>query len=187
MSLRKAIMDRVRSETDLLRPIEFRDLPKRIAMASIFLALMVYLGMTTAALVTGILIILIETTVLILTRKEIAAETELPFAQVALHWVVNFFSAIVYMVPGVKLAGHRDHQHCLDAWCVHTHRQRVREIAALHMCPDDPVHDWLRCCDLAGFVQSHPACRALRMGTDCRDNGPLWLQHYGKPDQANPR
>ncbi|WP_071797006.1 ATP-binding protein [Natronohydrobacter thiooxidans] len=108
MKLPDAFVRAVRRETELLRPIEISDLPKRAMMAAVFLSLMVYLGMGRIVVVTAILIVFVELAAQALSRREIAAQEEVPIGVLLGHWLLNMFSTAVYMIPGISLAGHPD-------------------------------------------------------------------------------
>ncbi|TVP71246.1 MAG: response regulator [Rhodobacteraceae bacterium] len=103
-----ALEDQIRTETDRLRPVEIRDLPKRLSIAACFLIVMVWIDAVLAAGTTLALIIIIEITSYVLHRKETAWPGGPPLWVLLGHWALNCISALVYMIPALVMAGHPD-------------------------------------------------------------------------------
>jgi signal transduction histidine kinase/CheY-like chemotaxis protein len=99
---------RIRSEMDRIRPVELRDLRKRLGMVSLFLILLAVIGETTAALVCLGGVILVELASNLLYLREMACKGLVPVRLILLHWALNALSTLIYMIPGITMAGNTD-------------------------------------------------------------------------------
>ncbi|MCC6002524.1 MAG: response regulator [Pararhodobacter sp.] len=108
MGLLTSVKERLRTETERLRPIERRDLPKRLGVTGCFLLIMVWIGDTGMALTALILIALIEVSSWLLHAKVARMPDAPPLWLLAMHWLLNMTSAAVYMIPALSMAGHPD-------------------------------------------------------------------------------
>lgn len=104
----RKLVDRLREEMDLLRPIDMRDLGKRLGMSGCFLLIIAAIGEVPAALFCLVTIALTETLSKYLYRKEMAWRAPLPLWLIALHWGLNASIAFIYMIPGIVMAGNPD-------------------------------------------------------------------------------
>ena len=104
----RTLTDRLREEMDLLRPIDMRDLGKRLSMSGCFLVIIATMGEVSAALICLVAIVVTESLSKYLYRKEMAWPTALPFWLIALHWGLNATISFIYMIPGMVMAGNPD-------------------------------------------------------------------------------
>lgn len=102
------LKDRLRCEMNLLRPIDMRDLPKRLGMAGFFLVIIFLIDERQAALACAIAIAVLEACSNYLYKKEMAWTGKLPVRLILLHWCLNQCLALVYMVPAMVMAGNQD-------------------------------------------------------------------------------
>lgn len=104
----KKLADRLRCEMDLLRPIDMRDLGKRLAMSGCFLLIIAAIDEVHAALFCLVTITIGEALSKYLYHKELAWPAALPVPMIALHWSLNASLAMVYMIPGMVMARNPD-------------------------------------------------------------------------------
>lgn len=102
------LKDRLGSEMDLLRPIDMRDLPKRLGMAGFFLAIIFLIDEMQAALACAVAIVLFEAISNFLYRKELVWSGQVPVWVILFHWGLNQCLTLVYMVPAMVMAGNPD-------------------------------------------------------------------------------
>ncbi len=108
MAIFSALEGQIRSETEQLRPVEIRDTPKRLAVATCFIVIMILIDASAAAGMTLVLIIAIETASYLMHRRVTVLPGEVPLWALLAHWVLNLISAIVYMIPALVMASHPD-------------------------------------------------------------------------------
>lgn len=108
MSRAQRLGARLRAETQVLRPIDMRDIGKRLAMAGFFLLLIFWLDKVKEALTALVAIILLEAVSHLLYKREMAWADRIPLGWILLHWSLNALLAFVYMIPGMVMAGHPD-------------------------------------------------------------------------------
>lgn len=99
---------RLRSEMDALRPIDTRDLPKRLVMSGFFLVITFFLGETYTALACGAAIIIFETISNFLYKKELIWPIRAPLWVIVLHWVQNACLTFIYMIPAMIMSRNQD-------------------------------------------------------------------------------
>lgn len=99
---------RLREEMEILRPIDMRDLPKRLGMSGFFLAIIFYVGDVHAAIGCFVAIAVFETISNFLYKKELIWPVQAPLWVILLHWVMNAFSTLNYMVPAMVMARNSD-------------------------------------------------------------------------------
>lgn len=102
------LKDRLRSEMDLLRPIDMRDLPKRLGLAGFFLIIIFLIDEAQVAIICAATIVILETISNLLYKKEMVWPGQVPFWVIALHWVLNQGLTVTYMVPAMVMAGNHD-------------------------------------------------------------------------------
>jgi signal transduction histidine kinase len=99
---------RLRKEMDVLRPIDMRDLPKRVGMAAFFLATIFFFGHVEAALACIAAIGVFETISYVLYRKELIWPVKVPLWVIIWHWAQNAFLTFVYMIPALVMSQNPD-------------------------------------------------------------------------------
>lgn len=104
----KDFESRLRKEMDALRPIDMRDLPKRLIMSGIFLTIIFFFGETQAAVGSFVAIAVFETISNFLYKKELAWPGKPPLWVIVLHWVQNASLAFIYMIPAMVMARNAD-------------------------------------------------------------------------------
>ncbi len=108
MNKGRSLSDRLREEMDLLRPIDMRDLGKRLAMSGCFLVIIAVIGEVQAALFCLVSIVVLETVSKYLYGQEMAWPTELPVWRIVGHWGINASLCFIYMIPGIVMARNTD-------------------------------------------------------------------------------
>lgn len=98
----------MREEAILLRPVELRDLPKRLSLTGVFLSIMVYIDEIWPVLVCLTGLIVFETLHEILSRKHGADPAKFPFGLLLAHRAVNAILCLLYMIPAMVMAGNPD-------------------------------------------------------------------------------
>ena len=104
----KDLESRLRKEMDALRPIDMRDLPKRLVLSGIFLTIIFFVGEVQAALGCFIAIAVFETVSNFLYRKELVWPVKVPLWVIVLHWVQNAILTFIYMIPAMVMARNPD-------------------------------------------------------------------------------
>ena len=99
---------RLRKEMEALRPIDMRDLPKRLGMSGFFLIIIFFVGEVRAAMSCFIAIVALEAISNFLYRKEVASPVEVPFWVIALHWALNASLTFIYMIPAMIMTRNHD-------------------------------------------------------------------------------
>lgn len=102
------LRDRLRDEMDLLRPIDMRDLPKRLGMAGFFLLIIFLIDQMQAALLCAGAILLFEAISNYLYKKELIWPGQAPLWVIILHWMINQCLTLIYMVPAIVMASNQD-------------------------------------------------------------------------------
>ena len=105
---RKSLKDRFREESDLLRPIDMRDLPKRLGMAGFFLTFIFLVDEMEAALACGLAILVAEAVSNFLYKREMAWRGQVPLWFLGLHWTLNAGLAFLYMIPAMIMSTNTD-------------------------------------------------------------------------------
>ena len=99
---------RIRKETELLRPIDLRDMPKRLGMSGFFLTVIFLVGHVEAAIGCLVAIVLFEALSTFLHRKEVIWPVQVPLWVILLHWGVNSLSTFNYMIPAMVMTQSSD-------------------------------------------------------------------------------
>ena len=104
----KRLAARLREEMTLLRPIDMRDLPKRLGMAGFFLFIMLCIDELEAATVCFLAIVIFEAISRLLYNREAAATSDLSVGLIVAHWGLNAFLALIYMIPAMVMSTNPD-------------------------------------------------------------------------------
>jgi signal transduction histidine kinase len=99
---------RLRKEMDDLRPIDIRDLPKRLGMAGFFLVIIFFVGEVRAAMGCFVAIVAFEAISNFLYKKEVEWPVQVPFWVIVLHWALNASLTLIYMIPAMVMARNQD-------------------------------------------------------------------------------
>jgi signal transduction histidine kinase len=99
---------RLRKEMDALRPIDMRDLPKRLVLSGIFLTIIFFIGETQAAIGCFVAIAVFETISNFLYKKELVWPEKAPFWVIVLHWMQNAGLCFIYMIPAMVMTRNAD-------------------------------------------------------------------------------
>lgn len=105
---RRDLETRLRREMEALRPIDMRDLPKRLGMSGFFLTILFFMDEVHAALGCLVGILIFEVITNFLYRKEVAWKGELPLALILVHWAINSVMAFIYMIPAIAMTQNED-------------------------------------------------------------------------------
>ena len=105
---RKSLEARIREEAVLLRPVEQRDLPKRLSLTGVFLCIMVYIGEAWPALICFVGLVVFETVHEFLSRRYTARAAEIPIGLLLAHRAVNVLLSFLYMIPAMVMARNPD-------------------------------------------------------------------------------
>jgi signal transduction histidine kinase/BarA-like signal transduction histidine kinase len=99
---------RIREEMDRLRPIDMRDLPKRLGMSGFFLCILVCIYEIRTAIFGAVAIAVFEAISNFLYKKELVWNGRVPFWVIVLHWAMNSVLTFLYMIPAIVMAGNPD-------------------------------------------------------------------------------
>ncbi len=105
-ALRDRLADRLRHEARIIIHVTWRDLPKRLAVTTLMVGLMVYADRVGAALAVGAVIVASESLFVLIYRhfRSLGTERELSTRLVLANWINNSLSTFAFCAPSVVLA-----------------------------------------------------------------------------------